>query len=39
MSMASITKRETQIVDENQIIHILDTAKVLNLGLAVDNMP
>ena len=37
--MASITKRETQIVDENQIIHILDTAKVLNLGLAVDNMP
>ena len=37
--MAGVTKRETQIVDENQIIHILNTAKVLNLGLAVDNMP
>ena len=37
--MAGITKRETQIVDEKQIIHILDTARVLNLGLAVDNMP
>ena len=37
--MASITKRETQIVDENQIIHILDTAKVLNLGLAVNDEP
>ena len=37
--MAGITKRETQIVEEKQIIHILDTAKVLNLGLAADNMP
>ena len=37
--MAGVTKRETQIVDENQIIHILNTAKVLNLGLAADNMP
>jgi len=39
MSMASVTKRETQVIDENQIKTILDTAKVLNLGLAVDNMP
>ena len=37
--MAGITKRETQVIDENQIKYILDTAKVLNLGLAVDNMP
>ena len=37
--MAGITKRETQVIDENQIKHILDTAKVLNLGLAADNMP
>ena len=37
--MAGVTKRETQVVDEKQIKHILDTAKVLNLGLAADNMP
>ena len=37
--MAGLTKRETQVIDEKQIIHILDTAKVLNLGLAADNMP
>ena len=37
--MAGITKRDTQVIDENQIKYILDTAKVLNLGLAVDNMP
>ena len=34
-----MTKRELQITDENQIRSILDTAKVLHLGLCVDNEP
>ena len=37
--MQGMTKRERQITDESQIIHILETAKVLHLGLAVDNEP
>ena len=37
--MKGMTKREFRITDENQIRHILDTAKVLHLGLAVDNEP
>ena len=37
--MQGMTKRELQITDENQILSILDTAKVLHLGLAVDNEP
>ncbi len=37
--MQGMTKRERQVTDENQIRQILDTAKVLHLGLAVDNMP
>ena len=37
--MQGMTKREFQITDENQILSILDTAKVLRLGLAVDNEP
>ena len=37
--MHGMTKRELQITDEGQIRHILDTAKVLHLGLAVDNEP
>ena len=37
--MRGMTKRERQVTDENQIRHILDTAKVLHLGLAVDNEP
>ena len=37
--MQGMTKRERQITDLNQIKAILDTAKVLNLGLAVNNMP
>ena len=37
--MRGMTKRERQVADENQIRHILDTAKVLHLGLAVDNEP
>ena len=37
--MLGMTKRERQITDEAQIRAILDTAKVLHLGLAVDNEP
>ena len=37
--MQGMTKRERQITDEAQIEKILDTAKVLHLGLAVDNEP
>ena len=37
--MQGMTKRELQITDPREIRHILDTAKVLHLGLAVDNMP
>ena len=33
------TKREYLITDEKEIRRILDTAKVLRLGLAVDNEP
>ena len=37
--MQGMTKRERQITDPEQIRHILDTGKVLRLGLAVDNEP
>jgi len=37
--MKGMTKRELQITDESRILQILDTAKVLHLGLAVDNEP
>ena len=37
--MQGMTKRERQVTDENQIRSILDTAKVLHLGLAVDDEP
>ena len=37
--MQGMTKRELQITDEGQIRAILDTAKVLHLGLCVDNEP
>ena len=37
--MQGLTKRELQITDENQIRAILDEAKVLHLGLCVDNEP
>ena len=37
--MQGMTKRERQITDEAQIRAILDTAKVLHLGLCVDNEP
>ncbi len=37
--MQGMTKRERQITDETQILNILDTAKVLHLGLCVDDEP
>lgn len=37
--MHGMTKREYRITDEQQLRHILDTAKVLRLGIAVDNVP
>ena len=37
--MQGLTKRERQVTDPEQILHILDTAKVLHLGLAVDSEP
>ena len=37
--MLGMTKRERQITDPQQIQRILDTGKVLHLGLAVDNEP
>ena len=37
--MQGMTKRERQITDEKQIMHILDTAKVLHLALAVNDEP
>ena len=37
--MQGMTKRELQITDEVQIREILDTAKVLHLGLCVNNEP
>ena len=37
--MKGLTKREARVTDPAQIAHILDTAKVLHLGLAVNNEP
>ena len=37
--MQAMTKRERQITDQKQILDILDTGKVLHLGLAVNNEP
>ena len=37
--MHGMTKREFKITDEAQIRGILDTAKVLRVGIAVDNVP
>ena len=37
--MQGMTKRERQVTDPAQILHILDTGKVLRLGLAVNNEP
>ena len=37
--MEGMTRRERQVTDPVQIRRILDTGKVLNLGLCVDNEP
>jgi nitroimidazol reductase NimA-like FMN-containing flavoprotein (pyridoxamine 5'-phosphate oxidase superfamily) len=37
--MQGMTRRERQVTDPAQIRRILDTARVLHLGLAVDNEP
>ena len=37
--MQGMTKRERQVTDPEHIRHILDTSRVLHLGLAVDNEP
>ncbi len=37
--MQGMTKRERQVTDPEQILHILDAGKVLHLGLAVNNEP
>jgi len=37
--MQGMTKREFKITDSEQIARILDTGKMLHLGLAVDNEP
>ena len=37
--MHGMTKREYKITDETQIRGILDTARVLRLGISVDNEP
>ena len=37
--MHGLTKRESRVTDPAEIIRILDTAKVLHLGLSVNNEP
>ena len=37
--MQGLTKRELLVTDPHQILHIMDTGKVLHLGLAVNNEP
>ena len=37
--MQGMTKRERQVTDLSEIARILETGKVLHLGLAVDNEP
>ena len=37
--MQGMTKRERQVTDHSEIARILETGKVLHLGLAVDNEP
>ena len=37
--MHGMTKRELKITESGEIQRILDTAKVLRLGIAVDNVP
>ncbi len=37
--MQGMTKRESQITDLTEITRILDTGKIVHMGLAVDNEP
>ena len=37
--MKGMTRREKEVTDQQAILHILDTAQVVHLGLAVDNEP
>ena len=37
--MKGMTRREKQVTDEQAILHILDTAQVVHLGLAVEGEP
>ena len=37
--MHGLTKREIKITEPDQITHILDTGKVLHLGLSVNDEP
>ena len=37
--MQGLTKRERQVTDPEKILHILDTGKVLHLGLSVKDEP
>ena len=37
--MKGLTKRENQITDPEQILHILDTAKIVHVGMAVNDEP
>ena len=37
--MKGMTRREKEVTDEKAILHILDTAQVVHLGLCVDNEP
>ena len=37
--MHGLTKREIRITEPEEIAQILDTAKVMHMGLAVDNEP
>ena len=37
--MQGMTKRERQVTDPEQILHILDTGKVVHLGLSVNDEP
>ena len=37
--MQGMTKRERQVTEGSQILHILDTAKILHMGLCSGKMP
>ena len=39
LPMKGMTRREKEVTDEKAILHILDTAQVVHLGLCVDNEP